>query len=91
MYTAHCDCMAGLGEACSHVAALLFKIEVGVKLGLMGESSTSRACEWNKTFREKIDPDPMVELFQLTKRIGKTSYHLAGTLLKLLCQAPPHS
>ncbi|KAK2143704.1 hypothetical protein LSH36_819g02023 [Paralvinella palmiformis] len=24
---AHCDCMAGLGESCSHVAALWFKVE----------------------------------------------------------------
>ena len=24
---AHCDCMAGLGEACSHIAAVLFALE----------------------------------------------------------------
>ena len=29
---AHCTCMAGLGEACSHIAALLFSIEATVKL-----------------------------------------------------------
>ncbi|KAK6176048.1 hypothetical protein SNE40_014409 [Patella caerulea] len=29
---AHCTCMAGLGEACTHVAALLFSIEATVKL-----------------------------------------------------------
>ena len=28
--TAHCDCMAGLGESCTHVASLLFAIESGV-------------------------------------------------------------
>ena len=28
---AHCDCMAGLGEACSHVASLLWVIGVGVE------------------------------------------------------------
>ncbi|XP_060576835.1 uncharacterized protein LOC132734136 [Ruditapes philippinarum] len=28
---AHCNCMAGLGEACTHVAALLFSIEATVK------------------------------------------------------------
>ena len=26
----HCDCVAGLGETCSHVASLLFAIESGV-------------------------------------------------------------
>lgn len=43
-----------LGEVCSHVAAILFKIEVAVKLGLIKTSSTSEACKWNKTFREKV-------------------------------------
>jgi len=28
---AHCDCMAGLGETCSHVASLLWVIGVGVE------------------------------------------------------------
>ena len=29
---AHCDCIAGLGEACTHVAALLFAVEATVKI-----------------------------------------------------------
>ena len=29
---AHCDCVAGLGETCSHVASLLFAIERGVRI-----------------------------------------------------------
>uniref|UniRef100_A0A1X7T0Y7 SWIM-type domain-containing protein n=1 Tax=Amphimedon queenslandica TaxID=400682 RepID=A0A1X7T0Y7_AMPQE len=28
----HCNCMAGLGESCSHVAYLLWAIEAGVQL-----------------------------------------------------------
>ena len=28
---AHCNCMAGLGEACSHIASLLFAVEAGVR------------------------------------------------------------
>lgn len=27
----HCDCMAGLGESCSHVASLLWALEAGVR------------------------------------------------------------
>ena len=30
--SAHCDCMAGLGESCSHVATLLWAIESGVRI-----------------------------------------------------------
>ncbi|KAL3837633.1 hypothetical protein ACJMK2_022979 [Sinanodonta woodiana] len=29
---AHCDCMAGLGKACSHIGALLFYIETAVRI-----------------------------------------------------------
>ena len=29
---AHCDCMAGLGECCSHVALILWAVEAGVRL-----------------------------------------------------------
>ena len=29
---AHCTCMAGLGEACTHIAALLFAIQASIKL-----------------------------------------------------------
>ena len=28
---AHCDCMAGLGESCTHVASLLWVVAVGVE------------------------------------------------------------
>ena len=28
----HCDCIAGLGETCSHVASLLFAVESGVRI-----------------------------------------------------------
>ena len=30
--TGHCDCVAGLAETCTHVAALLFKIEAVVRV-----------------------------------------------------------
>ena len=28
----HCNCMAGLGESCSHIATLLWAIEAGVQV-----------------------------------------------------------
>ncbi|CAN7984148.1 unnamed protein product [Ixodes hexagonus] len=44
--SAHCTCMAGLGEAYSHVAALLFRVEVDVKFGINDPRSTSVECRW---------------------------------------------
>lgn len=43
-----------LGEVCSHVAALLFKVELAVKLGLNKISCTDEACRWNQTFRKQV-------------------------------------
>ena len=43
VYCAHCTCMAGLGDVCSHITAILFKVEAAVKLGLTQSSCTSEA------------------------------------------------
>ncbi|XP_048735015.2 uncharacterized protein LOC125650616 [Ostrea edulis] len=66
--SSHCDCMAGLGEVCSHVAAMLFKTEACVRLGYK-ESCTSVTCKWNATFTKKVNPVPVVEMdFSKPKR-----------------------
>ena len=39
----HCDCMAGLGEVCSHVGALLFYVEAM----RCSQSCTETSCSWN--------------------------------------------
>ena len=41
----HCTCMAGLGEACSHVAALLFTLEGNTKMK-KNVTCTSLPCSW---------------------------------------------
>ncbi|XP_041371313.1 uncharacterized protein LOC121384798 [Gigantopelta aegis] len=53
---AHCDCMAGLGESCSHIAALLFKVEAAVRLGYTSQTCTDLPCKWNEDFVKKIQP-----------------------------------
>ena len=42
---AHCNCMAGLGEVCSHVAAVLFTAEANTQIKNR-TSSTSLPCSW---------------------------------------------
>ena len=44
--SAHCTCMAGMGETCNHVAAAMFRIEAAVRTGLTNPSCTSSANEW---------------------------------------------
>ena len=40
---AHCDCVAGLGEVCSHMGAVLFYIEATHRI----KSCTEVPCAWN--------------------------------------------
>ena len=54
--TAHCSCMAGLGESCSHIGALLFKVEAAVRSGFTRRTCTEEACSWNVDFMKKIEP-----------------------------------
>ena len=54
---AHCTCMAGLGEACSHIAAVLFAIEAVSSAGINNDPAcTSIKAIWNDYFREKVTP-----------------------------------
>ena len=51
-----------LGEACSHIAAVLFKVECGIKLGYNKLSKTSAACVWNKFYKKDVNPQPLSEI-----------------------------
>ena len=46
--TAQCTCMAGLGEPCSHIGALLSKLEAAVRAGFTKKACTGVACTWNQ-------------------------------------------
>lgn len=43
----HCTCMAGLGEVCSHVGAILYALLAAVNK-LSGTACTDEACAWNE-------------------------------------------
>lgn len=58
----HCSCMAGLGESCTHVGALLFKIEAAVRLGYTNRLCTSEACKWNNDFVKKIKGEQICKI-----------------------------
>ena len=64
-YGAHCRCVSGLGEACSHVAALLFALEDFSARGLQrlrGPSVTEKICKWCKPCAQKVEPLPLSKL-----------------------------
>ena len=43
--TAHCTCMAGLGEACSHVGSLLFYVDA-FQYTKEAKTCTQEQCKW---------------------------------------------
>ena len=52
--TAHCNCMAGLGESCSHVGALLFSVEAAVKLK-KSQTVTQEKSYWLPAAVQKVE------------------------------------
>lgn len=62
----------GLGEVCSHIAAILFKVEANTRPGYNQVSCTSVPCIWNQTYTKKVEPVPLTEInFEKPKRIPK--------------------
>ena len=51
--TVHCTCMAGFGESCSHIGALLFKLEAAIRAGFTKNACTDVAWAWNQDFVKK--------------------------------------
>lgn len=45
-----------LGESCTHIGAILFKIEAAVRSGFTKRACTDEPCRWNDDFVKKIKP-----------------------------------
>ena len=54
--------MAGLGESCTHIGALLFKIEAAVRAGFTRRACTDEACLWNDDFKENVTPGELCNI-----------------------------
>eukprot|EP00117_Sycon_ciliatum_P026092 scpid48939/ scgid21499/ Inhibitor of growth protein 1 len=58
---AHCTCMAGLGEACSHVAAVLFWLDARSRLN--GDvACTSAPCQWLEPGMKQVEYKRVVDI-----------------------------
>ena len=51
---AHCTCMAGIGEACSYIAALLFTAKANTQ-AKQQFASTSLPCSWIPPSYRSVD------------------------------------
>ena len=77
--SAHCTCMAGLSEGCSHVAAVLFAMENGTRI-LHETSVTDVPAYW-------LFPAP-AKLASPFQRIGVMDFRSASKKRKLLYSTP---
>ena len=59
--SAHCSCMAGLGEGCSHVAAVHFTAEANTQTKQQF-SSTSLPCSWLPTSFQFVNFSKVAEM-----------------------------
>lgn len=59
--TAHCTCMAGASEVCSHVGAVLYALEY-IHTSRSTTSSTDVECLWNVPRKVKINYQPIKEM-----------------------------
>ena len=58
---AHCTCMAGLGEVCSHIAAVLFLMEANTNMKTR-TSFTSLPCYWLPPTMQNVPFAPIAEI-----------------------------
>uniref|UniRef100_A0A8W8NZ12 SWIM-type domain-containing protein n=1 Tax=Magallana gigas TaxID=29159 RepID=A0A8W8NZ12_MAGGI len=76
----HLECLlhvyGRVGEVCSHVAAILFKVEASVRLGYNKVACTSTPCMRNQTFTKKIEAVPLYQI--IFKKPKKIDFHLSA-------------
>lgn len=81
-----------LGEACNHIAALLFALEDYVKSHDNTTSEniacTSKPCEWNKPRKRKLSPKRIDEIGPVKHQYGKVP-RLAAVPSDEACKACP--
>ena len=51
-----------LGETCSHVAAMCYKVETAVRIGLTKATPTDLPCKWNQNFTKNIDGETVATI-----------------------------
>ncbi|XP_072048050.1 uncharacterized protein [Amphiura filiformis] len=75
---AQCDCMAGKGRCCSHMAGFLYKINTAATLGYIGSACTDQVCAWNNSTSKNVLPDT-VENIRASEDSTSKSQHIETT------------
>lgn len=83
--TAHCTCMAGAGKACSHAAAVAYKVDALRRLKSEESACTSLLCSWNDMSKKKATPAMLKDIdFQRPKYGQSVTVPAPPTKLNLM-------
>lgn len=74
MVMAHCTCMSGLGEVCSHTAALMYTVLAAVDKR-EGQTCTEKPCTWTKPRTKKVKYNELSNIFANQEQVA-THDHL---------------
>ena len=70
--TSWCTCIAGSGEACNHVIALLYKVNYAYKKSYISPACTSVPQGWNKGTKKEVKPSRISDVvFRKDKKTKK--------------------
>ena len=80
--SAYCNCMAGMSGTCLHVAAMLYRVEAAVRLGLTNPACTAKSCEWLPN-RKELLPVKVKDL-----ELGRDDFGKRGKKTRKLVSTP---
>jgi len=77
-----------LGESCTHIGAILFKIEAAVRSGFTKRACTDEPCRWNDDFVKKIKPAEIsnIKFYNSEKKDDMSSSNFPGALTEPTCE-----
>ena len=75
---AYCICMAGIGEACSHITAVLFAAEANT-LMKQQQSCTSLPCAWLPPSFRSVEYLPVSDIDFITPKQKRKSSQAFGS------------
>jgi len=55
-------CIFRLGKRCSHIAALLFKLQEFKRFETVSTAATSLVCRWTEPAREKVESRQLMDI-----------------------------
>lgn len=71
--TAGCTCMDGEARVCSHVGAVLFKVDLAATLGYTRHACMDEAAKWNRGTKENVVPAALSNIDFTMERGASTS------------------